>query len=419
MKPAEIRARLAALREAGRRLRARPLEARLDALGRVLDGWRDPRSGWRHELESRLPQATGFAPATLRAGLDLALASWDAAALHRLYTDEIGAESAPGFETTSVVLAGSIPMPTLLAIVAPLAVGSPVLVKPASRDPLSPELMARSVAEVDPELGACVALARVRGADADAIAALCEAECVVAYGDDATIAALAARIAPSQRFVAHGHRVSVAALGPHALAGEALREACAGLAVDVALWDQLGCLSPAAVYVQGDAAAARRVGERLAAELRALSARWPRGRVEAANAARFAHERDAAELRVASGAALALHADTRAGFCVVCETDAAMRPAPLHRFARVHPVTDTGALVATLKPLRRHLAGVALAGFGAEQPALARALRQLGASRVCEPGALQAPPLSWESEGRGVLASLARRSAPSPPRRAG
>ena len=410
MKPDAIRARLAVLREAGVRLRARPKAARLAALGRVLEGWRDPGSAWRHELESRLPQVTGFAPATLRAGLELALAPWDADALRRLYEDELGARGcAPaGFDTTSLVLAGSIPMPSLLAVVAPLALGSPVLVKPASRDPLTPELVARSVAEVDTELGACVGLAPVRGSDAAAMAALCEAECVVAYGDDATIAALAARIAPPQRFVAHGHRVSLAALGPQALAGAPLLAACAGLAADIALWDQLGCLSPVAVYVQGDAAAARRAAEALAGALRALSARWPHGRVEASAGARFAHERDAAELRVAAGAALALHADTDAGFCVVCECDAALRPAPLHRFVRVHPLSDARALLEALTPLRRHLAGVALAGFGAEEPALARALAELGASRVCEPGALQAPPLSWESEGRGVLASLAR-----------
>ena len=92
----------------------------------------------------------------------------------------------------------------------------------------------------------------------------------------------------------------------------------------------------------------------------------------------------------------------------MCESDASLRPAPLHRFVRVHPVKDVAALAAALAPLRRHLAGVALAGFGARQPSVAVALAQLGASRVCAPGVLQAPPLGWESSGRGVLASLAR-----------
>jgi hypothetical protein len=407
--PDAIRERLESLRAASAHWRARPLEARLAPLARVLESWRDARSPWRRELEARLPEATGFAAPAVRAGLELALAGWDGAALRALASRELGAGPAFGFETTSLVLAGSIPMPTLQAMLAPLALGSAVLVKPASRDPVSAELVAGSLADADAELGACVALARVAGSDAAAMQALCEADCVVAYGDDATIAALAARTAPSRRLVAHGHRVSVAALGSEATRGDALRKACAGFAVDVAAWDQLGCLSPIALYVQGDAAAARRTGEALASALREAALRWPRGRVEPAAAAPFANERDAAELRVASGAAISLHTGPPSSdFCIVVESDACLRPAPLHRFVRVHPVADAGALLAALAPLRRHLAGVALAGFGSEQASLVRALAQLGASRVCEPGALQAPPLGWESGGRGVLASLAR-----------
>ncbi len=37
-----------------------------------------------------------------------------------------------------------------------------------------------------------------------------------------------------------------------------------------------------------------------------------------------------------------------------------------------------------------------------------RRVAQLGASRICEPGALQAPPLDWRNEGRGVLLPLVR-----------
>lgn len=417
MTPEAVRARLAELREAGARLRARPVAATLAALARALDTWSDPRSAWRRELEAKLPEATGFAPETVREGLACALAGWNGAALLRLLERELGGVGAPrlpgpaafGFETTAVVLAGAIPMPTLQALVAPLALRSPVLVKPASRDPVTAELVARSLAEVDAQLGACVALAPIARGDTAALDALLEAECVVAYGTDATIASLAARTAPTSRFVAHGHRLSLAVLGPEATRGQALREAAASLARDVALWDQLGCLSPIAVYsVDADPAAAGRVAEALAEALSDAAARWPRGRVEPAAAARFAHERAEAELRAAARAGVALHADAAGSFCVVREPDAVPRAAPLHRFVRVHPVESLQGLAAALAPLRRHLAGVALAGFGARQQALAHELAAAGASRVCAPGALQAPPLAWESGGRGVIASLAR-----------
>jgi len=93
-------------------------------------------------------------------------------------------------------------------------------------------------------------------------------------------------------------------------------------------------------------------------------------------------------------------------WALVRESDARLRPAPLHRFVRVHPVADPNALLAAIQPLSRHLAGVALAGFGAAETEIARALCAAGASRVCPPGQLQAPPLDWRREGRGVLAPL-------------
>jgi hypothetical protein len=316
------------------------------------------------------------------------------------------ARAAGGFDVTSLLLAGSIPMPTLLSMLAPLVLGSPVLVKCAARDPVTAPLVARSLAEVDAGLGACVQVVRFGRVDDAAITRLLTADCVVATGSDETIQSLRPRVAAGRRFVPSGHRLSLAVLGEAATRGEALASALRGIALDVSLWDQLGCLSPIAVYVVGDdRSATRRVGEALAAELDRAEPRRPRGRVETEAAARFTHERDAAELRAAAGDDVVLHAGD--GFAVVCEADAAPRPAPLHRFVRVHPVRDERELARVVRPMARHLAGVALAA-GDDASGLARTLARCGASRVCPPGRLQAPPLDWCHEGRGVLLPLAR-----------
>ncbi len=90
------------------------------------------------------------------------------------------------------------------------------------------------------------------------------------------------------------------------------------------------------------------------------------------------------------------------------EADAAPRPAPLNRFLRVHPVENPERLLAAIRPLAPHLAGVALAGFGASQDGVARGLADLGASRLCRPGELQSPPLAWHHEGRPLLLPFAR-----------
>jgi hypothetical protein len=418
MTPEEIMDRLAELREAGVQLRRRPASDTLASLAQVLELWRDPGSPWRRRLAAELPGVTGFSAENVREGLARGLAPFSGEALLALARAELGdparlaaasSSMLSGFDVTAVVLAGSIPQPTLVALLAPLLLRSPVLAKPASRDPVTPGLVAASIAAVDPELARCIAIASFGSHDEACLGALLEADCVAATGSDASIAALAARVRPPRRFIPSGHRLSVAALGPEALAGNALAAAAEAIALDVALWDQLGCLSPLAVYaVGGSDTAPDRLAERLAQALEALERRLPRGKPEAAAGAAFLVECDAAELRAAAGGRVRLFGGAPQRFAVVREQDAGLRPAPLHRFVRVHPVDHTPALLAALRPFAPHLAGVALAGFGSGADAVARGLADLGASRLCRPGELQAPPLAWRHENRPVLLPFAR-----------
>jgi hypothetical protein len=410
----EITEQLAALREAGRRLERRPIHEVIEVLGAVLDGWRDPSSSWRRELEEQLPAATGFTRPLVEAGLRRALERWSSDALRDLAARELGPLGAgssrrvSGFDTTAVVLAGAIPMPTLLALIAPLAVRSPVLAKAASRDPLTPLLVARSIAETDVELGRCIRIASFDAADEDCTRALLEADCICATGSDATIATLQSRARPPRRLVLDGHRISLAAVAPPERP-EPRRDLAERLATDVALWDQLGCLSPIAVFCVGpEPQRTAALGEEIAHALANAEKNWPRGSIDAGAAHAIAQQRAEAELRRAAGRAVEIHATDSTAWTVIVEDGPELRPAPLHRFIRVVPVRDPDQLLDAIEPLGSHLAAVAIEGFGARAAELARALVELGASRICAPGSLQSPPLDWRHGGRGVLAPLAR-----------
>jgi len=414
---APIRAALGRLRDAGRAIRAVPAQRVVAALGAVLDEWRDPASGPRRALADELPKATGFTKPVVERGLALALEGWSGDALCALYERELGsladasaasppARLASGFERVAVLLAGAIPPASLVALLAPLALRCGVLAKPAARDPLTAPLLRASLARADASLGAALEIASFDARDDASLAAFLEAECVVATGSDATVARVTARVAPPRRCVAYGHRVSFAALGPEALAGAPLADGCARLALDVALWDQLGCLSPVSLLVAGDARAARRAAGVLAEALERIEAELPRGEVPPESAAAIAHERAEAELRAAARGRAALIAGE--AWTVVAEEDARPRPAPLHRFVRVAPAGDASGVLAALAPYGPHLAALGAAGFGSGAADLARGASSLGASRVCPLGAMQAPPLGWCHDGQGVLLPLAR-----------
>lgn len=416
-----VREALARARRAGAKLAVRPARERLEVLGRWLDDLADAGSATRRRLERELPGATGYTPEVVREGLARGLAPFTGDALHALVEAELGGALAPGaarratgFAATAQLLGGGVPTATVPALLAPLVLGSPVVAKPAVHDPVTAPCLAAALRELDPELGACLEVVAFRGEEEAPLAALLEAECVVATGSDATVRAVASRVGPPRRILAQGHRLSVAWLGADAAADPARTEEALGrLALDLALWDQQGCLSPRALYVEtGGGPVPERVLDAAARALAEAEARWPRGRLAEATLAASRRARELAELRAGAEGGVAVRADAEGRWTLVAEPDARFRDAPPARFLRLHPVADTAALEATLTSIGPHLAAVAVEGVDdpARREALGARLARAGASRICAFGALQAPPLAWCHEGRGVLLPLARLS---------
>ena len=406
MSDAEARAALARLEAAGKRLRELPGATRLEAVGRIFDAWSDPGSPVRRRMLEAHPAGSGLGRETVAAGLALALAGWNASALEALVEAELGSlralDDTAISGVTTVLHGGVIPMPTLIDALAPLALGSTVLSKPAARDPVTPRLVAASLESLAPELSGCLEVCDVRREETAAFETLLATDRVVVTGSDEAVDAVRSRIASHTRLVAHGHKLSVAMLGDRPQVD--LVDAAQRLAVDVALWDQLGCLSPVACWTLGDRARAGTFAAALAGALAAREGAWPRGEIDPASAARIASERANAELRGAAGRSVTVHASAGTAWTVVAEADAAPRPAPLHRFVRVHPATDLPEVERALGPHGIHLTGVALEGFDRyDEAAIARAL---GASRTARFGELQAPPLDWARDGLGVLSRL-------------
>jgi len=412
-----VRAATGRLLQAGPALRARPLTERIAAVARVLGDWTAPDSPWRRELAESFAATSGFSHGTVAEGLESALRAWSPRELVAAAERELAGVDGLGephagrrlalapFDCTAVLAGGTIPMPTLLSSLLPLILGSPVLLRESAKDPVTGGLLARSLAARDPGLARAFLPVAFDWEDTEALDALLSAPCVVATGADETMRAIAARLGTGQRFVAYGHRVSLAVFAheqrfdPQAVAD--------ALALDVARWDQTGCLSPIAAYLVGfDAAARAELAHACLAALTALSATMPRGALSVAARAQQAAERGEARMRAASDRALLLEGRDAT---VVLESDASPRPAPLHRFLRLHPVEDLAGLDAALAGLAAPLSNVALAGFApGSLPRVEALLAARGASRIAPPGTLQTPPVDWPRDGMPILTPLAR-----------
>lgn len=412
---------LTRLAEARAALGARPLEDRVAALGRVSELWLDDPDRL-DEAAAAIAESTGYATAVVATCLRRTFAAHRVAPLRTLAREHLDREGGGAREGTRrfataprlvvAVLAQNTPGLAIAPAYHALLLGSPIVLKPSSREPSFAERLARSIAEVDAELGAaCAAIAWKGGSSEVEDPLLGAASRIVAYGGGPAIAALRERF--GERVIACGPRASAAVVAP---GGGDLASVAARLARDVAFLDQRGCLSPQVVWVD-ERIDREQLGAALAEALRGVEREWPRRRLDLADAAAFRRAADAAEAEVLAGRVLALHGGGAEPFAVVAEREPALRSGPLDRFVRLHPFRGPDELGDALAPLEGVLECVGIDAGNEDRAALEAVCREAGATRICPLGAMQDPPASWHSGGRLPLAALAQWStveAPAP-----
>ncbi|MEM9555085.1 MAG: acyl-CoA reductase [Acidobacteriota bacterium] len=398
--------------------------ARLDAGRPALEALsaRRLRAAWAGVIDELLEATPGSTAATLRRdvakSLGLSPAGLDAGLEVMLRgvrtTGALGAFDTPRRSVAAgpalVILAATPPGLAVQTLLPALAVRRPVLFKSSSREPRLTPLLVAALARREPALaGALAAVTWPGGIDALDRAALDAAGVVIAYGSGPTLASLRRHLGPSTRtpFVAHGPRASLAVVTRDALAEAlatptVLETLADGLARDIALFDQRGCLSVQAMYVEGSEADVAGLADPLGRALEHRAERWPPGPPELATTSAVRQLRDAALMQGLTVAALPLGHGT-----VVVDPDPAPRPSPGLRTVRIHPLDDLDRLPEVLSPWRGRLQGLAVAGR--LSPDLEASLRALGVSRIAEPGSLQAPEAhAWHNAGIDPLEALAR-----------
>lgn len=329
--------------------------------------WLAPRSPW---LARARRQLTAFSPRMVELGLR-ELFEDIAASVEELAQREAPAVTPPASRVTLChILSGNLPNPGIVSIIVGLLAGARNIVKPSTGDPM-PALWIESLASVDRRLAARVALTDDREA-------FRKAGTVIAYGNDATIAAIKAQCG-TKRFFGFGHRVSIGLI--HWEPSSAF-----AAARDASMWDQQGCMSPLCFYVKGDAAA---FAATLADEMERFDRRWPRATLPFEQAAALASARNEWSFR---GRVWACRRSTH--WTVVLDGNAAWAPSPLNRFVFVRPIKSLAAV-----PHR--LSTVGFAGFSLKEVmAMARA------DRYCSLGEMQRPSLLLTNGSRPRVSDL-------------
>ena len=393
----------------------------------LADAWLEPEYRFR-KLALQNAAATGFSAATLANGLDAFFKTFTPENFNALLVQDFGharrleelvatsAEEkqsrsalARGPELLAHVAAGNLPNPVLMSIVLGFLTRSAQFVKCANGTSLLPRLLAHSLYEVEPKLGACLEIADWRGGSADLEDALfAEADCVTATGSDETLAAIRARLPVKTRLLGYGHRVSFGYVASGSLTSFNTKKVVARAATDIVAWNQLGCLSPHVIYVEhGGAVAAEHFAEQLAEELAKREEAEPRGDVPVETAATIASRRAFYEVRAAHSPDTRFwRSENSTAWTVVYEADARFQLSCLHRFIYVKGVADLKAVLESADSVRGRVSTIGLAAPEERARELALPLARWGATRICPLGQMQNPPLTWRHDGRPALGDL-------------
>jgi len=408
-------------------LAERPVERIVEAVDAVARRFLDPADAIRLCAEVGLAAVTGLSRPMVGLILDGMARDWRGDELRRLLATDLGdpaaldgfvpRRSAPGRvraygpDLVVHIFSGNVPGVSVTSLIRAMLVKSASLGKTAAGEPVLAPLFARALAEVDAEMGRCLAVIYWPGGDeALEAAALGRAGAVIGYGGREATSALRARTPGGTLFLGYGHKLSFGVLAREAVTASGERAVATDAALAVATFDQQGCVSPHLFYVEGDDdGPARAFARALADEMRSLETRVPRGVLAPGEAAAIRQLRGEIEFaRIAGRGHELIASPGGTAWTVVFDPEPGFTPSCLNRVVRVKAVRRLEEVLEHARGLGGLLQTVGIAGPEARLAPLVEGLGRLGASRVAPIASMAWPSPWWHHDGRPPLADLVR-----------
>lgn len=400
-----------------------PLADIVDAIAETTRRWQSSSDPFRQIAEEYLPRLTGYSRPVIARGLDHLFGELNRDNLWALLEEEFddplvldtwrprrraqGKARAFGPNLTLHIMAGNIPGLGVQSLLFGWLVKSPSIVKSATDEPLLTALFAQSLKEVAPQLARNLAVLWWAGEKTVRLP-ITFADLVIAYGSKETIEMFQGTLPSRCRFIGYGHRYSLALVARECVTQETAR----ALALDMAMYDQQGCLSPQLCWVErGGALTPQQFGQTLADELESIENELPSGdstpmRATRTQCARSYYEmKDAAVYSSPRGTRWTVVVVPSTGIPVV---QAASRSIIVSSPFNLLPPPDLYFWGIGSEPPGA-MQAIALAAPPHRQQAIIDAYTaKTNVNRFCPIGKMQFPPLLWHHDGRPNLTDFVR-----------
>jgi hypothetical protein len=367
-------------------------ERMADALARAFALWRDRNYARRRDAIAAIAHSAGYSVELLENSIDALLKPFTNDALKSM-AGTAGPSNVDRPKTVGFIAAGNVAGAGIHEVAIALIAGARVTIKTASAEPIFFAEFARTLAEIDSDIGEQIEVLNWSRARIDLTAAMiANCERVVVYGDDATIESL-----HRANVIGFGSRVSAALVAGSAIVPSRIDEVADMLARDVALFEQLGCLSLHQVFVVSPVA--RELAIRMSSALERGAKSMPPARIPIRDAAEIRGVRERARWRAIAGEPVELFEGRGLEWTLVFEPRAdSFKISPGFRTVHVTAVRDLAEFRDCIAPVSGRIEAMAVVGDECENEA-----RAMGIPYVCAPGEMQSPPLDWRHAGGGFI----------------
>ncbi len=404
----------------------------INILDRVSRAWSDKSYGPRVEAWNYLKSQTGYSDKMLELGFDAISYITSANYLKKRIAAELHAETAINKLDSleyAKSFAGSmkiVPLGNLLHISASnvflSAVDSLVsgfitknlnFLKLSRGDMSFPLIFARAIIEFDKNnvFSDCFSIFYYKGGDGASEKVFKEnMDGVVVWGGAEAVEAWRSGTSIKARIIEYGPKISFSFIDLMAVETEKELEAvCAGLSMDISIWEQAACSSPQNIYlIESKQFSAERFCEKLYEALREKASVLPMKELTMDEGVEILKTRERSRVQEIKGGVKTYYKKSGPHCTVILTGNETVETSPLFRTVIVKKISSIDKFYSAISGMGFYLQAVSLHVAPVSREAAAEKLYSLGANRVLFPGDHGGPPEGSPHDGKHFLNSIVR-----------
>ncbi|MCI2862836.1 acyl-CoA reductase LuxC [Staphylococcus hominis] len=383
----------------------------------------DRNSPWRSQVEEVIPQITGYSYETIKVGFTKYLSRFRKHELSRFLTEDFtnpnilnqfvpnskgGYSKAISSDIVTHLWSGNVPGLPLWSLISSLLVKSGNICKLPKSEPFIGSWFAQIINEIDPTIGACIAVLYWQGGVTDIErVAIKHSDIIIGYGDNNTLNEVSKRIPVTKRFLSYNEKISLAIISKEALKPNKVKSLAQDIALEIIRYDQQGCYSPQMIFIESSLKITPKMfAQMIKSALQQLELQYPLHTLSIDESMEHLNRLKDEEMKSLFNNNREVYTNKDSSWVLIYQEELQFTPSPLNRFIRIMPFDDIHNLVHIFSPFKNYLQTVGIAASVETTFKWCEKLANIGANRFSSINSMTLPEAAWHHDGGFNLKDL-------------